>query len=93
MVNILWANTTGTITNEGSGSLTSDHNLVTDPLFVNAAAADFRLQATSAARDTGVVIPGLPRAYLGSAPDIGALEYDPNQGSPLPAPVGMRFTD
>ena len=47
-------------------------NLQPDPLFMNAAGFDFRLQATSPAINAGLVIQGIP--YLGTAPDLGAHE-------------------
>ena len=43
-----------------------------DPLFVNPAAGDFRLQSTSPCIDRGTPV-GLP--YLGAAPDLGAQEF------------------
>jgi uncharacterized protein YjdB len=43
-----------------------------DPLFVNMAARDVRLQSGSPAIDAGRVIAGIP--YLGLAPDLGAHE-------------------
>ncbi len=46
--------------------------IVADPLFVNANAADFNLQATSPAIDQGVNV-GL--AFAGIAPDLGAFEF------------------
>ena len=51
---------------------TTQNNLTSDPLFV-AFGTDFHLQATSPAIDAGIYV-GLP--FNGSAPDIGAYEYD-----------------
>lgn len=45
---------------------------VTNPVFVNEQANDFRLQASSPAIDAGVDV-GLP--FDGTAPDLGAFEY------------------
>jgi parallel beta helix pectate lyase-like protein len=48
-------------------------NWQANPLFLNAAGADVRLQSTSPAIDAGViVVPGI--LYLGNAPDLGARE-------------------
>jgi len=65
----------------------ADFNLVgPDPLFVNAATWDYRLQAASPARDFGTPFPpgglgrfdmaGAPR-WRGAAPDAGAYELLP----------------
>lgn len=61
---------------EFSGDAIRENNIEgsTDPLFVNRAALDFRLQAQSPARDAGRPLQGITDGYLGSAPDIGAYE-------------------
>jgi hypothetical protein len=65
-------------------------NLVADPLFVNANSADFRLQAGSACIDAGIqdttivynnnqdTMVVLAMDYLGQAPEMGAVEFDPS---------------
>jgi hypothetical protein len=60
-----------------------DHIVIGDPAFMNTAAADYHIRFTSAARDAGTSvilstrdIDGDPR-IIGSAPDIGADEFNP----------------
>jgi hypothetical protein len=73
------------------------HGLNVDPLFVNAAAGDFRLQATSPCRDAGVVIAGINDGTGGSqrfafaAPDMGAHEY-PESAPTGGGVIGAGFT-
>lgn len=47
-----------------------------DPLWVAAAAGDFRPRSVSPCVDAGAVIPGVNDAYRGEAPDIGPFEFD-----------------
>jgi len=85
--NICYKNNPDSISPNGN-SVTQDHNLLgTDPLFVNAAGADFHLQANSPAIDAGVAIPGL--SFNGTAPDLGAFET--GVGGQLPAPINLRL--
>lgn len=66
---------------DGSGA-TKTNNLTADPLFVNAAAHNYQIQAGSAARDVATALAsffttdllGVPRPQ-GPAWDIGAYEY------------------
>jgi Divergent InlB B-repeat domain len=63
----------------GSGWTGSNGNISSDPLFVNALAADFHLTAASPAINAGTTV-GAPSFDLGGAPrgaqpDIGAYEY------------------
>jgi hypothetical protein len=67
--NIIYQNT-APIIDQGVGTI-QDHNFTTDPLFVNAGAQDFHLQASSGAINAGINV-GLP--FNGSAPDDGAFE-------------------
>lgn len=67
-----------------------DHNLFgVNPLFVNASAADFRLQAGSPAIGVGVVMPGV--TYTGSAPDLGAVQSGTGGQPNVPAPTALRL--
>jgi hypothetical protein len=93
--NICYLNAANNIQNDG-GAIIADHNFFTDPLFVNAAIADFRLTAASGAIDAGTTINEINRDFLGTsrpqggAPDFGAFEYvSGGQSSPpssVPAP-------
>jgi hypothetical protein len=70
------------------------HGIQADPSFNNIAAGDFTLQSNSPCVDTGVIIPGYndatsPNPYQGSAPDIGAFEY--NSGSPTNLPPVLAY--
>jgi hypothetical protein len=63
---------------------------------VNPASGDFNLQAGSPCIDAGTILPGFndadsPWPYSGSAPDMGAYEW--NAGGPMPpvlAPIGNK---
>jgi hypothetical protein len=91
--NICYDNGSG-ITDAGSGA-TIDHNTTNaiNPQFVNATGADFHLQPTSPAIDTGLTISiiTMDRAEVsrpqGKGYDIGAYEYVGNQ---LPVPSKLR---
>jgi hypothetical protein len=65
------------------------YNLFDDPLFVDPANGDFRLQATSDAVEQGIDIPGVTDVYSGSWPDMGALEYG---GTDWTTSCGHNFT-
>jgi parallel beta-helix repeat protein len=85
---------------QAANGASSDHNLVgTDPLFVDAGAANFHVGSASPAIDAGVTIPlvttdadGLIRPR-GKAYDLGAFEYDPSPASQHPpqAPRNLRI--
>jgi Right handed beta helix region len=80
--NIAWGNSDNSI-QDGGMPAQIDHNLQgIDPRFVNDAARDFRLRDDSPCIDTGTPMPGL--AFLGSAPDRGALEFGGEGGAPSP---------
>lgn len=77
--NILYQNGTPII-NAGSGTVTSN-NLTTNPMFVNASGANFKLQSGSPAIDTGATISAVTTDFdkasrpAGAAYDIGAYEF------------------
>lgn len=85
-------NNASNITDGTGGSYSQDHNTFngTNPLFVNAGAADFHLQSTSSpAYNTGVTIGAVSTDFDGNARpqggvyDIGAYEFG---GAPPPPP-------
>jgi hypothetical protein len=51
------------------------HGFNVIPGFANAPTGDYTLAASSALIDKGVYIPGINTGYVGTAPDIGAFEY------------------
>jgi hypothetical protein len=67
---------------------TQSNNLLTDPSFVSAATANFKLQSSSAAIDAGVTVLGVAVDYTGKprpagpAYDIGAYESGVLTNSP-----------
>ncbi|OQW49213.1 MAG: hypothetical protein A4S09_03860 [Proteobacteria bacterium SG_bin7] len=77
--NIVYGNTATQIINNGVNS-TIDHNLTTNPLFVNASARNFRLTAASPAVNKGRSISSVKTDITGTARpksgyfDIGAYE-------------------
>jgi len=68
--NSLWLNTS----DYANGITDSAGGILLDPLFVDTAAGDFNLRVASPARDAGLNL-GYP--FLGTAPDMGALEATP----------------
>jgi parallel beta-helix repeat protein len=87
--NIIYNN--GNNTSIGSG-FTADHNLFTDPSFVNAAGNDFHLKAGSTAINAGVSdgapsvdFDGVARP-VGGAIDAGAFEYGGTSSGVSPSP-------
>jgi hypothetical protein len=77
--NIVYGNTLGQIYNAGTNSIL-DHNLATNPNFVNVTSFDFRLQDNSPAIDAGVILSQVTtdfrmnRRPQGFAHDVGAYE-------------------
>ena len=83
-----------------SGLPVHSNNLTdgTNPLFVDAQAANFQLQPGSRAIDAGTSLSAVTTDFTGgrrpegNAVDIGAYEYRPAQSSPVPpAPSGLRI--
>jgi len=73
----------------GATGLTQSNNLVgINPLFTNAGAGDFTLQAGSPAINYGVYV-GLP--FAGSAPDAGAFEFELPTAATGPVHVGSTL--
>lgn len=60
---------------------TDDHALFADPLFVDPAAGNYRLQESSPAIDVGV---DLGQSYVGAGPDLGAYEFGADEGGGVP---------
>ena len=52
------------------------HGLNVEPGFADAGGGDYTLDPTSDLIDSGVLIPGINDDYVGTAPDIGAFEYE-----------------
>jgi len=88
---VKWAGNTITgLSNFQTATGQEIHGVNEKPTYVNAAAGDFHLQAGSQGIDKGVVLVGFNDAnsqwpYSGSAPDIGAFEF--NAGSPTSTPI------
>lgn len=59
-----------------------------DPEFVSPGTGNFALKDTSPAIDQGVDV-GLP--YFGSAPDMGAIEFEVDETPPLVSVTGVRL--
>jgi len=79
------------------GGFSASNNLFgVNPQFANPDAGDFRLQATSAAIDVGVVLSAVPTDINGKPRtqggryDIGAYEYGASPLSQLPTPKNLR---
>jgi parallel beta-helix repeat protein len=98
--NIAYGNGGPQLSNTGSGTLLSNNLVDVDPKFVNAGAADFRLQSSSPAVNKGVTLSEVPKDYAGvSRPqggshDIGGYEYTGSTVSAsVTAPMNLRIVD
>jgi hypothetical protein len=97
--NIVYGNGMPGIINDGTGTILSN-NLTSNPLFVDPAKGNFKLQAGSPAIDTGEALSEVKDDYVGvSRPqgshyDIGAYEYTGSSGGEqMTAPTGLRIID
>jgi hypothetical protein len=73
---IRWAGTNYNSLNQFASAVGEEtHGIWIQPAFVNPAARDYYLPANSPLIDKAVLIPGINDEFLGSAPDIGALEF------------------
>jgi hypothetical protein len=98
--NIAYGNGGPQLSDTGSGTLLSNNLADVDPKFVNAGAADFRLQSSSPAVNKGVTLSEVPKDYAGvSRPqggshDIGGYEYTGSTVSAsVTAPMNLRIVD
>lgn len=89
--NIMYGNTKGNYVNTGI-STTYDHNLTTNPSFLNSNTFDFRLERHSAGIDGGVNLTEVNTDYRnatrpkGETHDIGAYEDDGSDINSISAP-------
>lgn len=87
--NICWQNSINTILDQNGTSII-DHNLFSDPLFIDASSGNFNLRSGSPAIGTGTanIGNGITLTPSGFAPDIGA--YAPSGELRLPtSPVNL----
>lgn len=68
-----------------NGTITVSNNFLGNPGFLSPARTDYRLSSTSPAINAGVQVNPFTAGFVGSAPDIGAIE-SPN---PLPTPGAL----
>ena len=98
--NIVYGNIGPAISIGSSGTLLSNNLVGINPKFMNAAANDFRLQASSPAINTGVTLSEVRMDYArvprpqGGSYDIGGYEYKGSTSSALmTAPINLRIVD
>lgn len=68
-------------------------NATSSGVFLSAPTGDFELKPESPAIDAGEVIPGITDGFSGSAPDAGALEYNPGSNPHWSAGALLRARD
>jgi len=77
----------------GTGVHTLDHNLFSDPGFIDAAAGEFQLRSASGARDAGATISTVSTDFSGTprvgSYDIGAYEYT-EEANALSRPANLH---
>jgi Right handed beta helix region len=100
--NIFYNNAGGTLVDNGAAGLDAKHNVTSDPRFTNVPAADFSLQAESAALQAGGILPVVETDIVGhsrrgrAAADVGAYAAGssgmPGRQASRPAPWTLRLT-
>jgi len=84
--NIFWGNGSNRI----DGSATASHNLTSNPMFVDQAGQNFRLQAGSPAIQAGISVPEVQVDMMGTprigVPDIGAFQSGSGSSAVPPPP-------
>jgi parallel beta helix pectate lyase-like protein len=97
--NIVYGNSRAGIY-KGVSIATLTNNLTSNPMFVDAAQANFKLQASSPAINAGVTLSAVPDDYVrvsrprGTHYDIGAYEYTGSTSSALLIPpLNLRIID
>ncbi len=93
--NVVCRNNIAYLTGGITGCDTTSNNLTTNPLFVNAATANFHLQSGSPAINAGTTVTEVTADFAGtlrpqgSAYDIGAYEFVNGSGSGMLPPTGL----
>jgi len=97
--NLVYGNGSPGITDQGASNPNVFNTFLSNPLFVNAAAHNYALQAGSGAIDAGATVAAVPVDILGvtrpqpggGAYDIGAYEFASGGGPPAPGPQALRW--
>ena len=93
--NIVYSHTLGNVVDRSTSAILSN-NLIADPKFIDAAGANFRVQAASPAIGAGLTLTEVTTDFegasrLGSPYDIGAHKYQSGTAQVLP-PSNLRIT-